>query len=120
MVTTLGAPGNVGAVAVDAQNNYYFANLYGTTIVKIPYVNGAYAAFNASPSVACVGNDTAACTVQGLVNGSNGYYFGVLSMTFDAAGDLFYGLTNGNHGSERDLRVYGGLHDRQRDGDAAL
>jgi hypothetical protein len=96
VVTTLGAPGNVGAVAIDAQNNYYFANEYGSTIVKIPYVNGAYAASNASPTAKCVGNDTAACTVQGLTVGANGYYFGVLSMTFDAAGDLFFGLTNGN------------------------
>jgi len=96
VVTTLGAPGNVGAVAVDAQNSYYFTNLYGTTIVKVPYVSGAYAAFNASPTAPCVGSDTAACTVQGLTNGANGYYFGVLSLTFDAAGDLFMGLTNGN------------------------
>jgi len=96
VVTTLGAPGNVGAVAVDAQNNYYFATLYSPTIVKIPYVGGAYAAFNASPTAACVGGDTAACTVQGLTNGSNGYYFGVLSLTLDAAGDLFIGLSNGN------------------------
>jgi hypothetical protein len=95
-VTVLGAPGNPGATAVDAQNNYYFTNLYQTAIVKIPYVNGAYAAFNAAPTANCTGNDTAACLVPDLANGTNGYYFGVLSLTFDSAGDLFFGLTNGN------------------------
>lgn len=95
-VTILGAPGNVGAVAVDASNNYYFTNLYQTAIVKVPFVAGTYAAFSANPSVKCVGGDTAACQIQGLTNGANGYYFGVQSLTFDSTGNLFFGLTNGN------------------------
>jgi hypothetical protein len=95
-ITTLGSVGNAGPVTIDAQNNLYIGALYSATIVKIPYVAGAYATFNNNPTVACTGTDTAACYLPNLTNSTNGYYFGPVSLAFDAAGDFFFALTNSN------------------------
>ncbi|MGA2217527.1 MAG: chitobiase/beta-hexosaminidase C-terminal domain-containing protein, partial [Terracidiphilus sp.] len=82
---------------VDSQNNYYASDQYGATVIKVPWVNGAYAAFNNSPAAACTGNDTVACYLPNLTYAADGYYFGVVSIAFDAAGDFFWAVTNGNH-----------------------
>lgn len=94
--TVLGSWGNVGAVAVDAQNNFYVADIYSPTIVKVPYVNGAYAAFNSAPSGSCTGNDTVACTIPNLTFSADGWWFGTQVMAVDPAGNLYIGLTNSN------------------------
>lgn len=100
-VTTLGSYNNVGPVTVDSQNNLYVGGLYTNNIIKVPYVNGAYVALSApagstSPA-ACTGNDTTECNFGGyLTDKANGFYFGVVSIAFDAAGDFFYALTNAN------------------------
>jgi sugar lactone lactonase YvrE len=87
----------VGAVTVDQNNNLYISGLYEPYIAKVPYVNGTYAPIN-TPTRAtpiCTGNDTTECLWgSNLAYSGNGYWYGVLSMTFDAAGN-FYFSTNG-------------------------
>jgi hypothetical protein len=95
---------NVGPIALDSQNNLYVGGLYTNNVVKIPFVGGAYVAAplpnpsGTPPTPAnCTGTDTAECNFgSNLTNAGNGYYFGVSSMAFDAAGDFFFGLTNAN------------------------
>jgi len=94
--TALGSWGNLSAVAVDAQNNAYIANMYGTMVVKLPYVNGAYAAFTSSPAANCTGHDTVACAIPNLTYSGDGWYFGVQALAVDPAGNLYLGLTNAN------------------------
>jgi hypothetical protein len=100
-VTVLGAYNNVGPVTLDSQNNLYVGGTYTNNVVKVPYVNGTYAPLSApasatSPAV-CTGNDTTECNFGGnLTNAANGYYFGLVSMAFDAQGDFFFGMTNAN------------------------
>jgi hypothetical protein len=102
-VTVLGSYANVGPVTLDKQNNLYIGGTYTNNIVKVPYnsTTNTYAAISApasatSPAV-CTGSDTTECNFGGsLTSAANGYYFGVVSMTFDSQGDFFYGLTNGN------------------------
>jgi sugar lactone lactonase YvrE len=92
--TTLGSWGNIGPIAIDAQNNAYIAELYGPTIIKLPYVNGAYATFTNSPAGGCTGTDTAACTINNLTFSGDSWWFGTWALAVDAAGDLFVGITN--------------------------
>jgi len=95
---------NIGPVNIDSQNNLYIGGLYTNNIIKIPYVAGAYVAApvpnlsGTPPTPAnCTGADTAECNFgSNLTNGTNGYYFGVVSMAFDPAGDFFFALTNSN------------------------
>ncbi|MGA2350949.1 MAG: hypothetical protein ABSF70_10985 [Terracidiphilus sp.] len=94
--TNLGTVSNVQAVAVDSKNNLYVANLYNPPIVKVPFVNGAYVAYNSAPAGNCTGNDAVACKVPGLTVSANGYWFGVASMAFDASGDFFFATINQN------------------------
>jgi hypothetical protein len=104
MPTVLGSPGaNPAGMAVDSQNNLYVALATSTAVLKVPYVNGAYVAMGApaggNPYPAgtpnCTGTDTVECIMSNLTtNGS-----GVISLTFDSKGDLFYGTANiGNEG----------------------
>jgi hypothetical protein len=112
-VTNLGSYGNVGPVTIDSQNNLYIGGLYTNAVVKVPYNGGAYATVS-SPSTdnsgnlttpaPCTGTDTTECGFAWnsaannnyLNSAANGYYFGVSSMAFDAAGDFFYSMTNAN------------------------
>jgi sugar lactone lactonase YvrE len=98
-VTTL-ATGSSGTsysgVAVDSQNNYYVPNTYSGVIVKVPYVNGAYAAYSSSPAGACTGNDTVACTLPNWSGGAAEGYLQVAAIAFDAAGDFFFDSGGGN------------------------
>lgn len=101
-VTVLGTfgPGNASGIALDSKDNLYVAGLYTNNIAKVPYINGAYVSgissfSNTTP--ACTGSDTAVCLFSThLTDAANGYYFGVVSMAFDAAGDFFFSLTNAN------------------------
>jgi hypothetical protein len=100
-VTVLGAYNNVGPVTIDSQNNLYVGGAYTNNVVKVPYVNGAYAPLSAPASstspAACTGNDTTECNFGGnLTNSTNGNYFGLVSMAFDAKGDFFFAMTNAN------------------------
>ena len=96
--TVLGSPGNPDGVAVDSQNNLYMGFAYNTAVVKVPYVNGVYAALAAPTGSTpnCTGTDTVECVMSHLTtNGS-----GVVSLAFDSKGDLFYSTTNiGDEGS---------------------
>ena len=97
---------NVGPVALDSQNNLYVAGLYTNNVIKIPFVSGAYVAapdptLLATYPANCTGTDTAECSFgSNLTNSTNGWYFGIQSMTFDAAGDFFFSLTNSNTAPE--------------------
>jgi len=88
-VSTLGSYSNVGPIAVDSHNNLYIGGTYNTTISKLPYVSGAYPALVTTPP-ACTGSDVTECTLPSLGSGAPG----LVSMIFDAAGDLFFTSTN--------------------------
>lgn len=78
---------NPGAVAADPQGNVFVGFEYGTQVMKVPYVGGQYAAISSTtafPSNNCVGNDTTPCMMANLTQGN------IISMVFDAKGDLFY------------------------------
>src|ERR1019366_7794379 len=75
-------------------------------VVKIPYVNGTYAALAATTSTTpnCTG---ATDTVEGIMSNvtiSGGS--GVVSMVFDSKGDLFFGTTNNNQGGSNPNSIY--------------
>ena len=84
--------GNVGPVAIDAAGNLYIGNTYNGTIAKIPVVSGAYVAITlpGSGTPACTGSDTAECVLPNMP------VSGIATMTFDAAGDLFFTSTDGS------------------------
>jgi sugar lactone lactonase YvrE len=111
-VTVMGTLGSgysygVGAVTIDKDNNLYIAGIYEPYIAKIPYVDGTYAPVSTPTSVtpACTGNDTAECLWgRNLAYSGNGYWYGVLSMTFDSAGN-FYFATDGT-GSSDPFSIY--------------
>ena len=93
-ITVLGSYSNIGPIAVDGSNNLFIGNVYSTTIVKLPFVSGAYPAFSSpgSSTPVCTGNDTMECTLpSSIVNGP----YGLTSMAFDSKGDLFYASSNG-------------------------
>jgi Chitobiase/beta-hexosaminidase C-terminal domain len=103
--TILGSLSNPNGVAVDSQGNLYIGFSYGPTVVKIPYVNGAYAAIAATSGSTpnCTGTDSAEC-IMNHVSLSGGS--GVVSMVFDAKGDLFFGTTNQNQGGSNPNTIY--------------
>ena len=86
--TVLGTVSNPNGVAVDSQNNLYIGFSYNASVVKIPFVNGAYAAIGASvpTSPACTGTDTVECVMTNLKSGNAD----VVSLVFDSKGDAFY------------------------------
>jgi hypothetical protein len=96
-VTVLGTTSNPNGVAVDSQNNLYQAFSYNSYVVKVPYVNGAYAAMSAPTGSTpnCTGTDTTECVMNQLTTGGAD----VVSLLFDPAGDLFYstGLSGGTN-----------------------
>jgi Chitobiase/beta-hexosaminidase C-terminal domain len=103
--TVLGSISNPNGVAVDSQNNLYIGLSYTSTVLKIPYVNGTYAAIAATSSSTpnCTGSDTAECIMSNvsLASGS-----GVVSMVFDAKGDMFFGTTNQNQEGNNPNSIY--------------
>src|ERR1039458_4316431 len=104
--TLLGTISNPNGVAVDSANNLYIGVSYNSTVVKIPYVNGAYAALAATTSTTpnCKGSsDTVECIMSNVtISGGSG----VVSMVFDAKGDLFFGTTNNNQGGSNPNTIY--------------
>jgi hypothetical protein len=92
--TVLGTTSNPNGVAVDAQNNLYMGFSYNNAVIKIPFVNGAYAAIGAPVSggnpypastPTCTGTDTVECLMSNVNVGAD-----VPSMVFDSQGDLFF------------------------------
>jgi sugar lactone lactonase YvrE len=80
-----------GAVAVDGHDNLFIGFTYGGDVVKLPYVNGAYAAWSApgASTPACTGSDTVECS---MVNVTAGATSPIVSLAFDSQGDLFFGI----------------------------
>jgi hypothetical protein len=103
--TLIGTISNPNGVAVDSHNNLYVGASYGSNVVKVPYVNGAYVALAATSGTTpnCTGNDTAECIMSNIsLSGGSG----VVSMVFDPAGDLFFGTTNQNQGGNNISSIY--------------
>src|SRR5271154_6903084 len=110
--TVLGPASNPNGVAVDAQNNLYIGFSYNSAVVKIPYVNGTYAAIGAAQSNGtpypsstpnCTGADTVECIMSNVTLSSGS---GVVSMVFDAKGNMFFGTTNQNQGGNNISSIY--------------
>ena len=101
--TVLGTLSNINGVAVDGQNNLYVGFSYTSAVLKVPYVNGAYATITKvtsdppypSGTPNCTGTDTVVCVMSNLATGGAD----VVSLLFDAKGDLFYstGLSGGTN-----------------------
>jgi hypothetical protein len=103
--TLIGTISNPNGVAVDNHNNLYVGASYGPNVVKVPYVNGAYVALAATSGTTpnCTGNDTAECLMSNIsLSGGSG----VISMVFDAAGDLFFGTANQNQSGNTMNSIY--------------
>ena len=93
--TSAGSVGNVGGIAIDKNDNLYVGDQYSSVIAKIPAnADGTYT-ITSDPTKtpappACTGatTDTAECLISepGTALG----YFGITSMAFDKAGDLFF------------------------------
>jgi hypothetical protein len=102
----IGTISNPNGVAVDSANNLYIGVSYNSMVVKIPYVNGAYAALAATTSTTpnCKGSsDTVECIMSNVtISGGSG----VVSMVFDSKGDLFFGTTNNNQGGSNPNSIY--------------
>jgi hypothetical protein len=103
--TVLGTLSNPNGVAVDSQSNLYIGFSYGSTVLKVPYVSGAYATIAATSSGTpnCTGADTAECIMNNVsISGGSG----VVSLVFDTKGDLFFGTTNQNQGGSNPNTIY--------------
>ncbi len=89
---SLGSFSNPGPVAIDAAGNLYIGQAYSATVIKIPLVSGTFAAIStpSSKTPACTGTDTAECALPFTAPVA-----GLVAMTFDAAGDLFFTSTSG-------------------------
>jgi len=72
-----------GGFTIDSKNNLYMSHLYGPSVLKIPYVNGAYATLSDTSPANCTGNDTALCTFANVPSG------GVKAIAFDASGNFY-------------------------------
>ncbi|MGA9426325.1 MAG: kelch repeat-containing protein, partial [Terracidiphilus sp.] len=98
--TSLGTYTNAGGVTLDSNNNLYVGGEWSQTILKVPFVGGAYVSFadpgasGYTPPANCAGSDTAACVVAPL---SDLGYFGSAAFAFDSEGDLF--LATNDQGS---------------------
>jgi hypothetical protein len=82
-----------GGFTLDSQNNLYMSHLYGPPVLKIPYVNGAYATLTDATPPACTGTDTTLCTVASAPSG------GVKAIAFDPSGNLYMLAVPGSTGS---------------------
>src|SRR6185312_11115009 len=103
--TVLGSISNPNGVAVDSQNNIYIGLSYSSQVVKIPYVNGTYAAIAGTSGTTpnCTGHDTVECVMSNVtISGGSG----VVSLVFDSKGDLFFGTTNQNQGGSNISSIY--------------
>ncbi|HEX5285243.1 MAG TPA: chitobiase/beta-hexosaminidase C-terminal domain-containing protein [Bryocella sp.] len=85
--------GNPGPVALDAAGNLYIGDTYNGTVVKVPPTSNGYAAISApgSGTPTCTGTDAAECKMPTSMPVS-----GIVSMVFDASGDLFFTSTDGS------------------------
>ena len=72
-----------GGLTTDSQNNLYMSHLYGPSVLKIPYVNGAYATLTDISPANCTGNDTTLCTFASVPSG------GVKAIAFDPSGNFY-------------------------------
>ncbi len=72
-----------GGLTIDSNNNLYMSHLYGNSVLKIPYVKGAYAALSDTSPPNCTGADTTLCTVATAGSG------GVKAIAFDPSGNLY-------------------------------
>lgn len=90
--TTLGKFSNPGGIAIDPAGNLYIGQAYSATIIKVPLVSGTFAAIATpdSNTPTCTGNDTVECALP-----LSAPISGVVSMTFDSAGDMFFASENG-------------------------
>jgi sugar lactone lactonase YvrE len=94
-VTQLNTVNNAGAVAIDNQNNIYFAQTYSSQIAKIPYnaATGTYAAYpSGGPTANCTGavnttTDTATCVFAINLQDTTGYY-GNAALAIDGSGNF--------------------------------
>jgi hypothetical protein len=95
--SSVGAPGNPAGVAVDSHDNLYIGFSYNSAILKIPYLGGTYAigapVSGGNPYPAgtpnCTGTDTVECVMNNATAGGSN----LISLAFDAQGDLFYATT---------------------------
>ena len=72
-----------GGFTTDSQNNLYMSHLYGPSVLKIPYVNGAYATLSDTSPPNCTGSDTTLCTFANVPSG------GVKAIAFDPSGNFY-------------------------------
>lgn len=72
-----------GGFTIDSNNNLYMSHLYGNSVLKIPYVKGAYATLTDTAPPNCTGADTTLCTVATAGSG------GVKAIAFDSSGNLY-------------------------------
>ena len=93
-VTTLSSSfSNPGGVTVDSQNNLYVSRLYNNTILKVPYVNGAYVALTDTFPAPCTGTDTTLCQFAKPASGN------ARAMAFDSAGNFYMVTTPSSSGA---------------------
>jgi len=103
------AVSNPSGVAIDSNNYLYVSGMYTNHIARIPMNSDGTYTISTDPTTAtlptCEGgtSDTAPCLITPLSVESIGYY-GVASMTVDAAGDLFI-VTDGS-GSDAQYSIY--------------
>jgi sugar lactone lactonase YvrE len=72
-----------GGFTTDSKGNLYMAHLYGPSVLKIPYVNGAYATLSDTSPANCTGSDTTLCTFANVPSG------GVKAIAFDPSGNFY-------------------------------
>ncbi len=72
-----------GGFTIDSKNNLYMSHLYGPSVLKIPYVNGAYATLTDTAPSNCTGTDTTLCTFASVPSG------GVKAIGFDSSGNFY-------------------------------
>jgi len=82
-----------GGFTTDSKGNLYMSHLYGSPVLKIPYVNGAYATLTDATPPACTGTDTTLCTDGSAPSG------GVKAIAFDPSGNLYMVAVPGSTGS---------------------
>ena len=107
--TTLGTYTNAGGVTLDSSNNLYVGGQYSSTILKVPFVAGAYVSFpdpsgaGYTPPVNCTGGDTAACVVAPLSSISG---IGTEALAFDSHGNLFLSTSNQGNNPPQPHAIY--------------
>jgi sugar lactone lactonase YvrE len=83
-----------GVFTTDSQNNLYMGHLYSSSVLKIPFVNGAYVPLSDVASAPnCTGADTAICTVGSIPSG------GMKAIAIDPAGNLYMVTDPGSTGA---------------------